>query len=685
MTRRLLKPILDINYYLPNFRKYKYEENNIYYHSNNEVYSIDLQIFDSNGNPPLSPDINKEYDKKIYYIEENVCYIKTMYHIKGKIFHLNDLENMECFYFCMTKLPSEEELLKNYEDYDSMNKSCFCSLFRNNINKKDFDTYIKIKLSEIYFIFNRKYCFRDNSIEIFTSNQRSYYFKFRTNEKRNKFLEHLISILNKDSSIFRKLYKPIYSIDEYSKKIILGYYKDIDNNSDYSNISNIKELWNNNKISTLEFLMWINLYGNRTYQDIAQYPIFPWIINNYKTKTFQEIIDKDYIRDFKIPMGMMILDEKGKERAEGYISTYKLMSLELKEEQIVDFKVKDEVEEEEENNNIKNLDLINNGVMRPKSYTVVINNPIKKNTLEEPINNKNSNANNLNTLDSNVKCNLAKIPQYHYNIEKLYTNSNVEYEQIPYCFGSHFSNSMYVSHFLGRLFPYSLTMIEIQGTGFDCSERLFLCIEKTFLSSTNEKCDVRELIPEFYTLPEIFMNINQLNFGEINLNNFYDSIDYLNEIIAKNNGGKKINVQDVFLPNWCKYNPYLFIVKKRELLEYKSKISSWIDIIFGFYQRGTKAQEIGNLFLPYSYDGVMNFRIKDKNILEDRENTEYQIRLFELGVNATKVFDKKVIYKKKYINNISDINEIDKQISYINGFDEKIISISNLGNNYKNL
>ena len=685
MSRRLLKPILDMNYYLPNFRKFNYEQGNIYFHKNDEVYSVDLQIFDSNNNPPLSPDINKEYDKNIYYIEENVCYIKTMYHIKGKIFHLNDLENMDCFYFCMTKLPSEEELLKNYEDYDSLNKSCFSSLFRNNINKKDFDLYLKIKLSEIYFIFNRKYCFRDSSIEIFTSNHRSYYFKFRTNEKRNKFLEHLISILNKDSSIFRKLYKPMYSIDENNKKIILGYYKDIDNNSDYSNISNIKELWKNNKISTLEFLMWINLYGNRTYQDIAQYPIFPWIISNYQTKTFQEIIDNDYIRNFKVPMGMMILDEKGKDRAEGYIATYKFMSLELKESQIVDFKVKDEEEEEEDNDNIKNLDLINNGVMRPKSYTVVINNPIKNNIIEEPIKNKNLDANNISTLDSNIKCNYAKIPEYNYNIDKLYTNLNVQYEQIPYCFGSHFSNSMYVGHFLGRLFPYSLTMIEIQGSGFDCSERLFLCIDKTFQSSTTEKCDVRELIPEFYTLPEIFMNINQLNFGEINLTNFYDSIDYLDEIIEKNNGAKKSKVQDVFLPNWCKYNPYLFIQKKRELFENKLKINSWIDIIFGFYQRGSKAQEIGNLFLPYTYDGVMNLRIKDKKILEDRENTEYQVRLFELGVNATKVFDKKVIDNKKTVNNISNINETDKQISYIDGFDEKIISISNIGNNYKNL
>ena len=66
---------------------------------------------------------------------------------------------------------------------------------------------------------------------------------------------------------------------------------------------------------------------------------------------------------------------------------------------------------------------------------------------------------------------------------------------------------MYVSHYLSRLFPYSFNMIEIQGESFDCAERLFFSVKNAFYSSTREKCDLRELIPEFFTLPEIFLNI----------------------------------------------------------------------------------------------------------------------------------------------------------------------------------
>ena len=108
-------------------------------------------------------------------------------------------------------------------------------------------------------------------------------------------------------------------------------------------------------------------------------------------------------------------------------------------------------------------------------------------------------------------------------------------------------------------------------------------------------------------------------------------------------------IQDVFLPRWCRNNPYLLIQLKRELLENKFKIdlNPWIDLIFGCNSRGVKAQSAGNLFLPYAYDGVMNYRLKDEDILKDRESNDYKLRLFEFGVNPTKVFEKKNVEKKK--------------------------------------
>jgi hypothetical protein len=67
---------------------------------------------------------------------------------------------------------------------------------------------------------------------------------------------------------------------------------------------------------------------------------------------------------------------------------------------------------------------------------------------------------------------------------------------------------------------------------------------------------------------------------------------------------QKIPIEDVLFPKWCKDNAYIFILKSKELLENNNLIdlNPWIDLIFGYTQRGRPAQQVGNLFLPCIYD-----------------------------------------------------------------------------------
>ena len=71
-----------------------------------------------------------------------------------------------------------------------------------------------------------------------------------------------------------------------------------------------------------------------------------------------------------------------------------------------------------------------------------------------------------------------------------------------------------------------------------------------------------------YTIPEVYLNLNKLDFG-----------------IMQN----KKRVHNVELPEWSKDNPYLYVTKLRRAFEdncVSKSINKWVDLIFGFKQRG---------------------------------------------------------------------------------------------------
>ena len=247
---------------------------------------------------------------------------------------------------------------------------------------------------------------------------------------------------------------------------------------------------------------------------------------------------------------------------------------------------------------------------------------------------------------------------YGIDIESLYNNPKINYEKIPYYFGSHYSNGTYVSHYLLRIFPYSLTSIEIQVENFDTADRLFINLGKTFKNVSSEKCDVRELIPQFFCLPEMFENLNKLNLGYLQDLEENENIENNYNNIKKEKDKENLRVEDVLLPNWAKNNKNYFIMKMREILEdERLKINHWVNLIFGIYQFGNEALKIGNIFCSYCYDNVMNLRLD--NYIKNKQFDEVKciLCLFELGVHPIKILKsekerkkKKKLKMKNYIN-----------------------------------
>ena len=84
------------------------------------------------------------------------------------------------------------------------------------------------------------------------------------------------------------------------------------------------------------------------------------------------------------------------------------------------------------------------------------------------------------------------------------------------------------------------------------------------------------IISELFTLPEVLQNSNQFPLGKTQ---------------------KGIRVDNVGLPPWAKGSTYEFIRIHRLALEseYVSRnLQNWIDLVFGYKQRGVEAEKAWN-------------------------------------------------------------------------------------------
>ncbi|XP_072534107.1 WD repeat- and FYVE domain-containing protein 4 isoform X2 [Salminus brasiliensis] len=240
--------------------------------------------------------------------------------------------------------------------------------------------------------------------------------------------------------------------------------------------------WQRGEISNFEYLMHLNTLAGRTYNDLMQYPVFPWVLADYESETL-DLSSPTTFRDLSKPMGAQT-----EKRREKFIERY----------------------HEVDNND----------------------------------------------GDLSAQCH--------------------------YC--THYSSAIIVASYLVRMEPFSQTFLSLQGGSFDVPERMFYSMQKEWESASRDNMsDVRELIPEFYYLPDFLVNSNNFEFG------------------CMQDG---TSLGDVVLPPWAKGDPQEFIRMHREALEsdyVSANLHLWIDLIFGYKQQGPSAVEALNTFHPYFY------------------------------------------------------------------------------------
>ena len=124
------------------------------------------------------------------------------------------------------------------------------------------------------------------------------------------------------------------------------------------------------------------------------------------------------------------------------------------------------------------------------------------------------------------------------------------------------------------------------GGHFDLADRMFHSVKEGWTSAAKHNmADVKELIPEFFYLPDMLTNHNKFDLG------------------MKQSG---VALNDVLLPPWAKDDAREFIRVHRAALEcdYVSQhLHEWIDLIFGFKQQGPPAVDAVNVFHPLFYEG----------------------------------------------------------------------------------
>ncbi len=278
--------------------------------------------------------------------------------------------------------------------------------------------------------------------------------------------------------------------------------------------SKITRKWRRGELSNFYYLMLINTIAGRTFNDLTQYPVFPFVLSDYESQTL-DLNDPNSYRDLSKPMGAQS-EKRAKQFRERYLASKEMA---------------------------------------------------------------------------------PDVPPAYY--------------------GTHYSSAMVVASYLIRLQPFVRSYLLLQGGKFDHADRLFYSVQKTWKSASEDNTsDVREVIPEFYYLPEFLENLNGFDFGCLQT-------------------GEPVN--DVILPPWAKGSATVFVQKMREALEsdyVSAHLPEWIDLVFGYKQRGEAAVQSLNVFHHLSYAGAIDL---DK-IEDEREKAVIIATIHNFGQTPLQIF-----------------------------------------------
>ena len=473
-------------------------------------------------------------DKEIFSkdISDKIAiYDCEMITVKGSIFgNIYVFDN--CLFFKSDLSNDKRKVSKNTEKYYEIALLYACCSIEYDFLAKE--KKIIMEYNNVKEIINRTFAYNWIAIEIFLKDGRSFLFNLFNEETISDFFETLklykVPVIRKLNDFFKK--------EEFSKK------------------------WKEGKITTYDYLLLLNKYSSRSYNDTNQYPIMPWLF-------LEEGIKK--IRNFDLPISVQ--DEKTQ-----------------------DFF-------------------------------------------------------------------LSKGTVYLSSEESL-------------AHGNHYSTSAYMCFYLMRTNPFTNIMIRFQSNNFDVPDRQYVDIKQTIILCESLGNN-REIIPELFSMPEIYINLNDNDFG-------------------KQKAG--LRVHNISFQPYAE-NPFEFCYLIKDLInnneEINSQINKWFDFIFGVNQLGNfslnknisfeereKCRKLRK-FNTYCYAKLFNYK---KIVQEAQKHCKNNKRLYDdirssinlvtsFGQCPYQLLSEIHIQKNKYMSNSYASKSNHKYITNI--FDE-------IFSNYKN-
>ena len=131
------------------------------------------------------------------------------------------------------------------------------------------------KYDDIREILPRRFQLQDRGLELFMCDNRTSFIVFSNQDQRNEIIRHL-------SELCVKLIPP-------------------------ESLAEVTQLWRENQITNFEYLIFLNKMAGRSYNDLMQYPIFPFVLSDYESGSLN-LDDPHVYRNFKKPMAIQVID-----------------------------------------------------------------------------------------------------------------------------------------------------------------------------------------------------------------------------------------------------------------------------------------------------------------------------------------------------------------------------------------